>query len=218
MRSGRKSQTLAAALMGAASIASVALGAGEARAAGPVVGTAKGIVGGALLGGEVVTITMGAIGVSKGWPYFVFGGVGAVGGAIGGYFVEGAAPAEAPLYMLAGGMALVIPALVVSLNATAYKPPEGSLGDPLTNEPADEAPNPDGTTTRKIISSAKPAPRRGFVPAMHIPTSLFDVYEGRVALGAPAVDVRPLYTERERAMYGVAQGHEVRIPVFQAMF
>jgi hypothetical protein len=208
---------VAAAFVGGAALGG---GGGDARSAGPVVGTAKGAVGGALLGGEVVTITMGAIGVSRGWPYFVFGGVGAVGGAIGGYFVEGAAPAEVPLYMLAGGMALVIPALVVSLNATAYKPPEGSFDEPVNNEPAAEPQNPDGTTTRKIISSARPKARRvdRDVAALHIPTSFFDVYEGRLALGAPAVDVRPLYTERERWMFGVAQGHEVRIPVFQAAF
>lgn len=203
------------------SAAALVSGAGEARAAGPVVGTAKGAVGGALLGGEIVAITMGAIGVSKGWPYFVFAPVGAVGGAIGGYFVEGAAPPEAPLYMLAGGMALVIPALVVSLNATAYKPPEGSIEDPVNNEPASEPQQPDGTTTTKtIISSARKSKRARHVDvaALHIPTSLFDVYEGRLALGAPAVDVRQLYTERERWMFGVAQGHEVRVPVFRTTF
>src|SRR5262245_53223895 len=85
----------------------------EARASGPVSPTGKGIVGGALLGAEVVDLTMGIIGVEKGWPYFVFGALGAAGGGIGGYFVEQNAPTEASLYMLAGGMALVIPTLVV---------------------------------------------------------------------------------------------------------
>src|SRR5262245_36109165 len=94
----------------------------EARAEGPVTPTAKGIVGGALLGGEVVCLTMGIVGVEAGWPYFVFGGLGAAGGGIGGYFVEQEAPTEVSLYMLAGGMALVIPTIVVALNATAYKP------------------------------------------------------------------------------------------------
>src|SRR3954462_1776640 len=76
----------------------------EARADGPVTATGKGTVGGALLGSEVVCITMGAVGVQRGWPYFVFGGLGAVGGGIGGYFVEQTATPEPSLYMLAGGM------------------------------------------------------------------------------------------------------------------
>src|SRR5215468_9590509 len=74
-----------------------------------VTATGKGMVGGGLLGAEVVCITMGAIGVQRAWPYFVFGGVGAVGGVIGGFFVEKAAVAEPSLYMLAGGLGLVIP-------------------------------------------------------------------------------------------------------------
>src|SRR5262249_59890793 len=106
----------------------------------------KGIVGGALLGAEVVDMTMGVIGVEKGWPYFVFGGLGAVGGGIGGYFVEQNAPTEASLYMLAGGMALVIPTLVLSLNATKYRPPESEQQiEPVSNQPAAEPPQPPPT-------------------------------------------------------------------------
>ena len=48
----------------------------------------KGTAGGILLGGEVVCITLGAVGVEKGWPYLAFGGLGMVGGGVGGYFVD----------------------------------------------------------------------------------------------------------------------------------
>lgn len=193
------------------------VGSEEARAEGPVVSTGKGIVGGALLGGEVVTLTMGIIGIQKGWPYFVFGAVGAVGGGIGGYFVEGSAPVEVPLYMLAGGMALVIPAVVVSLNATAYKPPEGFGDDPVDNEPANEPPSPDGTTKR-IISKNRAKQRGARWEPPHIPMALFDVYQGKMAVSLPPVDVRPLFSPAERAMFGVERGHEVRVPVLRAMF
>ena len=47
-----------------------------------------------MLGGEIVMITMGAIGVEKGWPYVVFGGLGAVGGGVGGFFIEDATADE----------------------------------------------------------------------------------------------------------------------------
>ncbi len=220
-----------------AAFVSVLAASGDAGATGPVEVTGKGIVGGGLLGAEVVTITMGGIGVEKGWPYFVFGGVGMIGGAVGGYYVEKATavtvngnvqsggPAEPALYMLAGGMALVIPALILSLNATAYKPPESDRNEPANNEPAKEAPKPGpspaagapaGTSQNTYTYRSR---FRGEMASMpHIPVSLFDFYRGRIGLGVPAVDVRPLYTQREMWTYGVSQGTEVRLPVFKAMF
>jgi hypothetical protein len=221
----------------------------DAGAAGPVEVTGKGIVGCGLLGAEAVTITMGAIGVNKGWPYFVFGGVGMIGGGIGGYFLEKATavkltgtfpnqvqsggPAEPALYVLAGGMALVIPALIISLNATAYKPPESDRNEPASNEPSKEPPKPDSGPPAPP-GAAPPAPGGGgtshntyqyrsrfrseLAGLPHIPVSLFDMYKGKLGLGVPAPEVRPLYTQRELYTYGVAQGTEVRLPVFKAMF
>jgi len=244
----------AAALAAGAAFASVLAATGDAGATGPVEVTGKGIVGGGLLGAEVVTITMGAIGVEKGWPYFVFGGVGMIGGGIGGYFVEKATavtvtgttqsggPAEPALYMLAGGMALVIPALIVSLNATAYKPPDSDRNEPANNEPAKEAPKPAPGPSPGAAPPPADAPApggtahntyqyrsrfRGELAGLpgglpgglpHIPVSLLDAYKGKLGLGVPAVEVRPLYTQREMWTYGVGQGTEVRLPLFKAMF
>jgi hypothetical protein len=171
-------------------------------------------------------LTMGAIGINKGWPYLVFGGVGAVGGGISGFLIEDAAPpAEVPLYMLAGGMALVIPTFVVTLNATAYKPPETDRSDPVQNEPAGEPPTADGTV--QITSDAGPAVRKGKRPAAHararpapVPLGLVDIDLGadRLAFGVPAVEIRPLYSQQEIVRFGVQQGEEVRFPVVRATF
>ncbi|HSN97156.1 MAG TPA: hypothetical protein VLS89_02625, partial [Candidatus Nanopelagicales bacterium] len=94
----------AMALLPAAALAAAfTVGPREARAqqADVVSGDGKGIVGGALLGGELVMIGMGAFGVESTWPYLVFGGAGMVAGGVAGWAVEGAAPpAEVPLYML----------------------------------------------------------------------------------------------------------------------
>jgi hypothetical protein len=212
------------ALVGGAALVGVA---GEARADGPVTGTGKGIAGGALLGGEVATITMSIIGIEAAWPYFAIGGAAAVGGGIGGYFIETAAPPEVPLYMLAGGMALVIPTLVAALDATAYKPPEGDLADPSVTEPAAEPPLPgEETSSGARPSRALRAPskalgektRTAFIPPALVGLRGLDLDNGALALGIPAVDVRPLYSLRERGMFGVEQGHEVRVSLFRAVF
>lgn len=203
------------ALASAGAIAGLVAAPGEARADGPVSPTGKGIVGGALLGAEVVDLTLGIVGVESGWPYFVFGGLGAAGGGVGGYFIEQSAPTEVPLYMLAGGMALVIPTLVVSLNATAYKPPESDSAEPAPPEPAGEPPK----ATFTITSEAKPAKRRSpQAVATHLRTSMIDLHEGRLALGVPALELRPTYSQRELAMFAEQQRPELRVPLLQASF
>lgn len=138
----------------------------EARA-DEVSPTGKGISGGALLGAEVVTIPMGIAGVHSGWAYLVGGVLGAGGGAVGGYFVEQSSlNGQGPVYMLAGGLALVIPALVLSLNATRYRPSEGATED----HPPAEMPSADPGNARGSVvapSSAAPRPHRRRPPQQH---------------------------------------------------
>lgn len=196
---------------GAAVLITLTLAPSTARAEGPVSPKGKGIVGGALLGAEVVDLTIAIAGVEKGWPYFVFGAVGAGGGAVGGYFVEQATyggAVEAPVFMLVGGMALVIPTIVASLNATSFKPVESEHSEPLQNLPSAVPPPPSPGVALKLSQSARP----------HLPLSVVDVYDGHLAVGVPAVEIRPVYTQREMAVYGVDQKNEVRVPVFKAFF
>ena len=90
---------------------------------------AKGIVGGALLGAEIVTMTESIAGARPGWAYAVGAIAGAGAGGVGGYFIEQASfsnDGRVPTYMLAGGLALIIPAIVLTLNATRYLPEEGA--------------------------------------------------------------------------------------------
>ncbi|WP_234022820.1 hypothetical protein [Sorangium cellulosum] len=213
----------AAHCLAGASVAAAVLAGAPGRASAQETGGAgdrvsvdgKGIVGGALLGGEVVMLTMGAIGVERAWPYLVFGGVGAVGGGVAGYFIEAAEPApEVPLYMLAGGMALVIPTLVVTLNATAYKPPATDQSEPIRNEPAAEPPQP-GINVQLTTDAASVLRRLGTdAPGV----GLVDLAPSQVAVGVPALSVAPLYSHDEMFKFGVAQGYQVRVPVFRASF
>ncbi len=219
--------TAAAALVALASADASAQTAGD-----PVSGDGKGIVGGALLGAEVVTITMGIIGVEEAWPYFVFGGVGAVGGALAGFGVESAdPPAEAPLFMLAGGLTLIVPALVISLNATSADAPveEADFPDEPAADPPPASPGapPGGggsvgvgvsTSQREAPRPRAPLARRSTVSAPAARMTAVDLRRGDLALGLPTVQVKPLYTAQELARYGVAQGTEVRVPVLGAAF
>jgi hypothetical protein len=211
----------------AALVMALAGGAGsaEAQEAGDSVSPdGKGIVGGALLGGEAVMLTMGAVGVDSTWPYLAFGGLGMVGGGVAGYFAESSgAPAELSLYMLAAGMGLVIPTIVVTLNATAYKPPETSEGEPVQNEPALEPPRAEGTV--QITSDARPLPARKPRRAPRAPApvprpafGLVDIAPERIALGLPAPEVRPLYSRAEIFRFGLTQGQELRFPVVRGAF
>ena len=110
--------------------------------------TGKGIVGGSLLGAEIVLATEAAFKVQPAWAYIVGGVGGAAAGGIGGYFIEQEASPKATMLMLAGGMALVIPTTVAVLSATAYEPPANYTQDrPPTDEPVAEPPQPSGAPT-----------------------------------------------------------------------
>jgi hypothetical protein len=189
--------------------------------------TGKGIAGGALLGGEVVTITEALIGVHSGWAYLIGGGLGAGGGAVGGYFVEQAsANGQGPVYMLAGGLALVIPALVLSLNATRYQPSENATEDhPPAGAPAD--PGRAGGSVVGPVGPAAPAPPPAVPPVpgpSPPPVSLLDVravgHESSplFRIGVPVPQVRPMYSRREQAELGLPQRTEFRMPVLAVTF
>ena len=93
--------------------ASTLLAAGQLHAEEPgVSATGKGITGGALLGAEAVTAVEAAFGVKPAWAYLVGGGLGAVGGGIGGYFVGPGDDAKPAHYLLAAGLALINTATV----------------------------------------------------------------------------------------------------------
>lgn len=199
-----------------------------------VTGTAKGIVGGGLLGAEIVMLPMGIAGLKPWWPYVVFGGVGAVGGAVGGWAIEQELPpAEAPLYMLAGGLALIIPTLVLTLNATTRteyedeqdpstltKQPEDPLNTPIPGEgttpgtPGVEVDGGAGVTPGATVRT--PRKRAGARPAL--PLALFDLAGEDIRMGIPNVAVKPLYTQAELYSFDLDQGTTVDIPLFRTAF
>jgi hypothetical protein len=178
--------------------------------------TGKGIAGGALLGGELVMLVEAAVGVKSGWVYVLTGLVGAGAGGYGGYVVEQEADSKVAVYMLAGGMALVIPTTVAVLQATSYSPPEDYTEDrPSAPVPAAEPPKASGAAPRLAPLSLRYHWQQ---PKVTPRVSLLDVDEGAIKVAVPAVELRPVYRVDELQKYGLEQKHELRVPVFSATF
>ena len=174
-----------AALLG---VVAVSAPAREARA-DEVSPDGKGIVGGALLGAEVVTITEALAGAKPAWAYVVGAIVGAGGGGVAGHFIEnGSTDGKVPMYMLAGGLALIIPAVVLTLDATRWQPEEGATGRQRAYGARRRArsrggsvvgaPNvpPPPTTAPSAPTPALPPPAAAPPAPTPPPQSLFDVH------------------------------------------
>lgn len=210
--------------------------------------TGKGAVGGALLGGELVCGVEALAGVQSPWAY-VGGAVGgAVAGGIGGYYFERNTSPRASMLLLAGGMTLVIPTIVLVLTQTAYHPPADYLTDkppadePVANPPQPDAPKPaltpavlppsppppaavpPGATSPSGVAPTSALPKRKHrtetaLPSFALtPPALVALRPGALALNVPAVAIQDTYTRAELAMYGVTQHTEVHIPVLDVVF
>jgi hypothetical protein len=193
----------------------------------------KGIVGGALLGAEVVTLTEAALDVQPAWAYIIGGAAGAVAGGVGGFFIDESDNPKLSMLLLAGGMALILPTTVAVLSATAYEPPADYVQDRgPTDEPVAEPPQPD----MPVESPAPPVAAPGEEPTgalrrrqrsraaaltvtRELPPPAVLAYDGaRLTLSVPAVEVRDVYTPAELHQYGVAQKTELRVPVLNLCF
>jgi hypothetical protein len=117
------------------------LGTGHECQAQSTTQTAKGIAGGAFLGAEVVLLTEAAFGVQPAWPYIVGGIAGAGGGAVAGYYIGNSASNKPSSFLLAGGIALMMPTMIAVLTATHFEPPDTYRQDVAPDdEPLDDAP------------------------------------------------------------------------------
>lgn len=188
----------------------------------------KGIVGGGLLGAEVPVIIEGIAGVRSGWVYLVSAVAGAGGGAVGGYFIEkGSSDGLGPMYMLAGGLALVIPAVVLTLNGTRYQPEEGATEDRAPIGPAAEPGAPGGSSIAPGVAPAPtpppPPPAPPPPPPAAAPTpppqSLLDVHQGTFRMGVPVPDVRPVFSVSEMRSFGMKDNPaSFHMPVLRVVF
>ena len=94
----------------------------------------QGVIGGALLGMELVMLIEGAAGVRNGWIMLGTGVAGGIAGGVGGFFLDQALDQAGTSQglttistaMLAVGLGLVIPTAIVFTGATMYRPPEAT--------------------------------------------------------------------------------------------
>lgn len=222
-----------------ATLTPLAAHAAETAAASP---TGKGIVGGALLGAELVMAGEAAFDVKPTWAYIVGGVAGGAAGGVGGYFVEQQGDARGPMLMLAGGLAFAIPTVVAVLSASAYEPPAAYLQDqapadePLAEPPAptDVAPPPPAAAPAPAPAAAPPADAapapapaptgRRYLPSARRlslklpPPALLGFQDARLALGVPNIEVRHAYSLTERMIFNAPDVAEVRIPVLDVAF
>jgi len=96
----------------------------EEVATSPLEPDFKGMVGLGLIGAELGFVVPALAGARDAWVYIVFPVLGAGGGAVAGYFLleKGEGEPELAVAALTVGMALAIPAMVITLAATAYEP------------------------------------------------------------------------------------------------
>lgn len=238
MRSARKTKMVGFAV-GLALVAAIGTTSSEAPAAPEVSKTGKGIAGGALLGGEIGFLGLAAFGAKQSWLYYTVPPLLAIGGGVGGYFIESSdgVATEVPLFMLAGGMALVIPTVVITLSATTYRPGNED-STPSDATPADASFT--GGTGVKVTpageggsgSSGTGAPAG---PTKHKPSAKSPSLDGArkegarsfslvswdasaVRVGVPAVSMKPAYTQTEIAKFGLTQRWEVHAPLLNVSF
>jgi hypothetical protein len=139
----------------------------------------KGITGGAMLGAEVVLVTEAALGVEPAWAYLVGGAAGAGAGALGGYYVGGSSSSKPSSFMLAGGIALVIPSLIAVATATTFSPPDHYQRDVSPEDELDFDEEPEPQLDEEAPSSALELP--AFAVAQAFSAEELHTFGGRQA-------------------------------------
>lgn len=187
----------------AALSAAFALHSGDA-AAQEVSKSGKGVVGCALLGAELVVIGEAIAGVNQGWLYWTGAGVGLVGGAIGGYFWEPHMTPQTSVLTLMGGMALSIPALIVSLDASRRHWPDTEPREPYT-EPSNP---PDPDARRELV----------LLPFHKNASALLRWSSTGLDFQVPDVYLTDTFTTQDRWAFALPAVPSYQVPVLNARF
>jgi hypothetical protein len=165
----------------------------------------KGMVGLGLIGAELGFVLPAVAGLHETWAFIVFPIVGAAGGAVGGYLIfdSGGGSPELSVAMLTAGMALIIPATVITLSATSY-------------DPEDE---PTVTTTARVSNGPRrPRARSVSEMARRAGNGLVRWSEEGLFLAAPAVVPVVHPTPEEARQPGSMRATGLRVSMLSGRF
>ncbi len=159
---------------------------------------AKGTVGLALLGAETVIAVQAIAKVKPWWAYVLGGGIGAVAGGVGGYFIDTKVDKPAvSMGLLVGGLVMAVPTTIAALSATTYKPPKN--------------PEVDQTAEQRAFEKWQ-ATRFASIP------SAFEIGEEGFRLGFPAMSIVPVYSQETAQMFALKNAASFRVPVLSVAF
>ncbi len=160
----------------------------------------KGLVGLMMLSGELVLSIEALAGVRNPWALAVPTVVAAAGGAVGGYFIDAKVKnSGASVGLLAGGMALFFPSIIIAVAKTRYVS-EKDLAEDVSVTVKDEEATP-----------TPPPPEEGT-------SAMLELGPSGVAVTVPALQVSGLYSDEELMFLARSQGVEYRVSVLDVAF
>jgi hypothetical protein len=202
---------------GAAVLLALVLAAPQAHAQKEVGSMGKGIVGLGLLSGELVLSIEALAGVKNPWALAIPTIVAVGGGATGGYFIDKLDKPEASVALLACGMALFLPSIVIAVAKTKYVSEKDLAEDvsvTLADEEAEAEAGEEGTET-EAEAAPPPEPEAKAAGSVH---AMVDVSRSHVQIGVPPLEVLGLYSEDELHFLARNQGVEYRLSVLHVAF
>lgn len=181
---------------------SASFASGEARADANDV---KGTIGGAMLGAEVVMLTESAFRLRPGWMYWAGGGAGGLLGGYLGYEISDDSSNRPPSFLLAGGIALIIPTIMGVLTATQYEP-IGTIRQDLPGDSGDgsdaDGDEPDTDEPDSMRADPEQPQARPPVPRLELPT----------------IGLAQAFSRDELARFRVRQAPELHVSLLRGVF
>lgn len=233
-----RAQSLLALLLRSALLLSLGLALASRAEAQPAVqrvsADAKGAVGGGILGAEIgfmttaLLVNAGVSELDEAWAYILFPSLGAVGGAVAGYFIledptqtdaagmvtQRGFP-EVSIAVLAVSLALIVPTFVGVLALTAYDPGRDQEPGPTSDDEGAEAGS--GRSRPRRAAQEGPA-RRSANGILAGGPGLFRWDRGALLLGLPIVRTRDAYAAEEHERLSLRPQQDLEIPLMSGVF
>jgi hypothetical protein len=183
---------------------------GRARADG---NTVKGTVGGAMLGAEIVMLTESAFRLRPGWMYLAGGAAGGLAGGYLGYEISDGSSNRPPSFLLAGGIALIIPTIMGVLTATQYEP-IGTLRQEGADQDAGDVPGEadDSDTDFEDPGANEPDSMHG------VERKERGAHHPAPRLELPTIGLAQAFSREEIAQFRVRQAAELHVSLLRGVF